>query len=203
MAQDFAKTCGLGALALVLATSAAVPAAAQTRSFTTTNIDVNLATDTADVDTPGVVRTASVNVAIVPDGTFQRLDMRIPLTEDTVDEVLRMSDQGYTAEPSRCAPGAYGPLDMEDGLRYFFEVDGRGANADRYTVTVYAGNRTTHWANDVYCEFDPETGESGAVLRISGFFYAIHRRLSDSVNVQLRAVSLSPEEVDIYLSSDE
>ncbi len=155
---------------------------------------------------PGAVRTARVNnpellsaTENLADGTFTQLDLRIPVSADTAEEVRRMVDQGYASEPSGCAPGAYGPLDMENGLRYFFELDTIDENAgEAARVTVYAGDRATHWTNDVFCEYDANLGADAAVLRISGFFYVIHRNVPGGADIQLRAVTLTQEEIERY-----
>lgn len=184
---------------------AASPAMA--RDFSRTSMDLFFGAEAA----PGTVRTAGVNVDAfsdpardLADRTFTELDIRIVLRSDNQEDVRRMVDQGYAAEPSGCAPGGYGPLDMEDGLRYFFDLDTATAeDASTTRVTVYPGNRATHWTNDVFCEFDPGLGEDAAVLRISGFFYAIHRAVEGGVDVQLRAVTLTPDEVERYAVAGE
>lgn len=112
-----------------------------------------------------------------------------------------MADQGYTAEPSGCAPRTYGPLDMEDGLRYFvsLSVPNKDADMENVRASIYPGNNTAHWANSVFWECRGGASDGTAVFRITRFFYVIHRQLADAVDIQLHAVDLPESEVDKLL----
>lgn len=177
--------------------------AAQARPFADTRMTLDIARGSSQAqvflpgrDQPVVLR----NATSIEDGAFTKLDLRIIVNRATTDQVQKMVDQGFTSEPSGCTPGQYGPLDMEDGLRYFFELDLRESNRERLEQrvrgTIYPGNRSTHWTNDVFCEYDSELGETYAVLRITGFFFVIHRNLDDRVDVQLRPVTLTDDEFE-------
>jgi hypothetical protein len=120
--------------------------------------------------------------------TFVKLNLRFILDPQSADD-LQKSFDGSTAgaESSGCAPGDYGPMAMERDLFYAIVVppiDGLSVRA-----TIYPGDRAEHWANDVFCEFDPDYGENYAVASIVGFFYVIPRRRQDSVDVVLRAIT--------------
>ena len=136
----------------------------------------------------------------IANGIFTKIDLKVALTNETRELIQKMLDQGFTSEPSGCTPGAYGPLDMEDGLRYFFEI---GLSVgEKVNATIYPGNRSTHWTNDVFCEYDAEAGADKSIFRLTGFYYVIHRELpEDTIDVQLRPVTLSNEEVETYLAT--
>ena len=129
--------------------------------------------------------------------TFVKLDLRLILNETTSPVLQKSFDGGYTSEESGCAPGDYGPMAMESDLRYTITtppVDGLSVQA-----TIYPGDRSVHWANDAFCEFDRELGEAYSVARISGFFYVLSRQMPGVVDVQLRAIEPSQGEVQQYL----
>ncbi len=197
------------AAAAALVVSVAAPLAAEARPFaiTTMTLDIARGSSTAAVLLPGRDKAVKLTSATtIEDGAFTRIDLQIVLNAATADQVQKMVDQGFTSEPSGCAPGQYGPLDMEDGLRYFFEIDLRENNRqplrERVRGTIYPGNRSTHWTNDVFCEYDSDLGDDYAVMRISGFFYVIHRNLGDRVDVQLRPVTLTDDEMQAVFEAE-
>lgn len=190
------------AAATALTMTLAAPLAAQARPFAITNMTLNIAqgSSVATVLLPGREEEVKLTTATsIEDGAFTKIDLKIVLDSQTADDVQKMVDQGFTSEPSGCAPGQFGPLDMEDGLRYFFEIDLRENNRqplrERVRGTIYPGNRSTHWTNDVFCEYDPALGDDYAVLRFTGFFFVIHRTLGDRVDIQLRPVTLTDAEI--------
>lgn len=149
------------------------------------------------------------NNTVVPEGsniesprqiageTFIKLDLRLIVDQKSSDLLLKSFDGGYTTEPSGCAPGAYGPMAMETDLRYSITtppVDGLSVRA-----TIYPGDRSVHWANDAFCEFDESLGEAYAVAHITGFYYVVPRRAADAVDVQLRALVPTQGEVMQHL----
>lgn len=188
-----------GALALCAAALAA-PAASEAREILETSITLDLGTGAFDAklsqgpDKPPFELTSARQIA---DGAFVKLDMKVSLTAETRERLEKMVDQGFTSEPSGCEPGAFQPLDMEDGLRYFFDVGLIGD--ERVRATIYPGNRSTHWANDVFCEYDPKDADA-AIFRLTGFFYVIHRQLPDAIDVQLRPITLSTAEVEKHMT---
>ena len=127
------------------------------------------------------------------------MELRVKLPNREAENRLnRKVDESYEPEDSGCRAGFYGPLTMEDGLRYFFEttVPGEGGAADKVSAVIFPGNRSDHFSNDVFCEFDEALGDGGAVFRLTGFFYVIHRRTEAGWDVQLRAVQLTDQEVE-------
>ncbi|MEL6279049.1 MAG: hypothetical protein AAFU68_11865 [Pseudomonadota bacterium] len=193
-------TSGLAAIILAAGASFALPSDAEARDFAVTDIVLNLANGEFDatLQTPdGPYKFQSARE--VKDGIFIKLDLAIALNNAATSERLRkMVDQGFTDEPAGCVAPNFGPLDMEDGLRYFFET---GGSSERVTATIYPGNRSTHWTNDVFCEFNESLGAETAVFRLTGFFFVIHRNLKDGVDIQLRPVTLSADEVNTYLTA--
>ena len=193
------KNIGAAAIGAALCFSACAPTEVQARDFFTTVMRIDLATGTARSQVYGVsanpVELSSARD--IQDGAFTYLDLEFALTGE---EVQKMVDQGFSSEPSGCVAGEFGPLDMEDGLRYFTELEGVAANTgetpERVRITVYPGNRSTHWTNDVSCEYDEMAGGNAARLRISGYFFVIHRQLQDGVDVQLRAVTVTENETE-------
>lgn len=190
----------LRSAALALTAAATIAAApAEARDFAVTDITLNLGNGEFDATlatAEGPYKFQSARE--VKDGIFIKLDLAISLDSPATAERLRkMVDQGFTDEPAGCLAPDFGPLDMEDGLRYFFET---GSGAESVRATIYPGNRSTHWTNDVFCEYSEALGQSGAVFRLTGFFFVIHRNLPDGVDIQLRPVTLSADEVNAYLS---
>ena len=186
-----------------LAAAAAASVSAQARDLPATFLTLDVAAGTSEsqiYQVPYGDPVVLTSATTIIDGAFTYLDLSLILTGATTDLIQKMVDQGYSSEPSGCAPGVYAPLDMEDGLRYFFELGAvaarPGGPTERVRVTAYPGNRTTHWANDVSCEYSTERGDDTAVLRMTGYFYVIHRRLEDGTDIQLRAVVPTDEEVD-------
>lgn len=152
--------------------------------------------DLFDGKGPRILTSAST----IQDGIFTRLDLKLVLNDETKDEIRKMVDQGFTDEPSGCRPDEYGPLSMEDGLRYFFNVNVLTKTKTQFwenvSVTIYPGNRSAHWANDVSCEYDADLGVEQAILRFTGHYYVIHRKLKTGTDIQLRPVVLTPAEFD-------
>ncbi len=135
----------------------------------------------------------------IVDGAFVKADVRIRVDDDSSGAVMKRLDQAFRSEPAGCAPGEYGALEMEAGLKYFFDLSPltqeQKRNFGRVSATLYPGDRATNWANDVFCEFDPDLGEKAAVLRFTGFFYVIHRKTGDGMNIQMRAVELTAGQI--------
>ena len=190
------------AAAMALAAGLTVPLAAQAREFVRTEMELDIATGESQsqiVLEEGADPVVLLSASDITDGAFTYLDLKVVLSEDTKNEVEKMVDQGFTAEPSGCAPGQYGPLDMEDGLRYFFDISvlNKTDNPENERVrgTIYPGNRSTHWLNDVFCEHDSERGDDEAIMRVTGYYYVIHRNLRDAIDIQLRAVTLTEAEL--------
>lgn len=189
---EHARAAGM-AVAALAALAMAAPAAAQQRELQYVSI-------VYDVGEGVVVEEGSTinSPSQIAAETFVRLDVRLILDEDSADNLVKSFD-GSTAppEPSGCAPGDYGPMAMERDLAYTIvtpPVDGQSVRA-----TVYPGERAEHWANDVFCEYDPELGDAFAVAVISGFFYVRPRRRQDAVDVLLRAIIPTQTEMQLLL----
>ena len=193
----------LFAMAMTAVAALGFGQSAEARDIQITTIDLDLGTGefSAELDLgPDQPPYQLQSAQEIKDGIFVKLDLQIKLTAEDRDKIEKMVDQGFTSEPSGCEPGAFGPLDMEDGLRYFFDIELQSAESVR--ATIYPGNRSTHWTNDVFCEFDPEAGENVAVFRLSGFYFVIHRNLREAVDIQLRPITLSPEEFEKYVQAE-
>lgn len=130
---------------------------------------------------------------LLPDNVFAKVDMRVIIDEDAASYIKKMVDQGFTDEPSGCGPGRYGPLDMHQGLRYFLDVIDR--NPRKIQFTFYPGDKTTNWANAVYCEYDETLGKDMAVARFTGFYHVRHRELPNGRDIIFTAFPVSPEQV--------
>ncbi len=195
------RSCTAAGLAIIALTAMQTPAFAR---------DVGAARVTIDMATGEFKAVATREIGQKPapitsavalrDGGFFILDLRLVLNKETKDEVTKMVDQGFTAEPSGCMPGAYGPLDMDDGLRYMVElnVENEKVGERKVRATIYPGNRSTHWTNDVFCEYPEGANGETAILRITGFFYVLHRKIDGGVDVQLRAITLTDQEIDSF-----
>ncbi|MEL7030608.1 MAG: hypothetical protein AAGL49_15690, partial [Pseudomonadota bacterium] len=119
----------------------------------------------------------------IRDGEFVNLNLRIILDDETEETVMKRLEQAFRSEPSGCSPDYYGPLEMEQGLQYYFdltllsnEVEGEIENV---SGTIYPGDRSTQWANDAFCEYDEALGEDYAILHFSGYYFVIHRQTDD------------------------
>ncbi len=191
------------ALAASVAATAACAPSASALEFTEVELTLNLETQTSEsqVTLPG--RDFSVQLRSASDITdreFVDLDLRIIVDAETAPQIMKRLDQGFTSEDSGCDPTYYGPLAMEEGLKYFFDLTllSNEPIAERENVrgTIYPGDRSTHWANDVFCEYDAELGDDYAVLRFSGYFFVIHSKLKDAVDIQLRPLTLTDAQID-------
>ncbi len=179
--------------ACLLAIVVANPASA--RTFQETKIELNLATNEFDASVTIDGQTFPIQTPTqIVDGVFAKLDLSIALPNPSVaEQVKRRLETGFTEEPSGCRAGNYGPLDMEDGLRYFFEVQTQDGAV---LASIYPGNRTDHWANDAFCEYSDQLGQGGAVVRLTGYYFVIYRQVESAQYIQLRAVTLTPSETD-------
>lgn len=194
----------LGALALsglALCAFALAPAPASARDFVEANIVLDLGSDefNAEFVTAGGSSPLTSPRQIV-DGAFTRLDLKVKLpNREAEDRLQRKVDESYEPEDSGCRAGVYSSLTMEDGLRYFFEVDVPSTEnqdqIEKVSAVIFPGNRSDHFANDVFCEFDEALGDQGSVFHLTGFYYVIHRRTAAGWDVQLRAVRLTDEEI--------
>lgn len=196
----------IGAAALGAA-MLATPASA--RDFVQTYIDLDLQSQAfkAYYTLPGSTEeNPLVSPRDIADGIFIRIDLKIKLADEaSAKEVRRRVDDSYVdGESSGCGPEEaepwrYGPLTMEDGLRYTFSVNvpaGDGSGAERITAVIFPGNRSDHFSNDVFCEYSEELGPTGGIFRLTGFYHVIHRRTQGGWDVQLRAVQLTPQEIE-------
>ena len=192
----------LRATALGLGVIAAAASAAEAREFVGSQITLDLETGEFEASYTYKGETAPLNSPRdIADGLFTRLDLKVALKNQAVaDKLRRQVDESYTDEPSGCAGGVYAPLAMEGGLRYFFEVNvpspDDAAKREQVSAVVFPGDRTDHFANDVFCEYSEDLGEEGAVFHLVGFFYVIHRKTQAGWDVQLRAVQLTPAEIE-------
>lgn len=187
-----ARSAGMVA-ALLAALAMAAPAEAQQRELQYVSIAYDVGEGVV-VEEGSTINSPSQIAA----ETFVRLDVRLILDEDSADSLVKTFD-GSTAppEPSGCTPGDYGPMAMERDLSYSIvtpPVDGQSVRA-----TIYPGERSEHWANDVFCEYDPKLGDAFAVAVISGFFYVRPRQRQDSVDVLLRAIVPTQTEMQMLL----
>lgn len=172
----------------------AAPAVAQEREIIPINITYDVANNVV-VDDGSNIQSPSQ----IAQETFVQLNLRLILNAQTSSVLQKSFDGGYTSEPSGCAPGDWGPMAMEKDLRYTITtppVDGTSVQA-----TIYPGDRSVHWANDAFCEFDEELGEAYSVARITGFFFVLSRRMPGVVDVQLRAIAPSQGEVIQHLKA--
>ncbi|MEO1329775.1 MAG: hypothetical protein AAFW46_08935 [Pseudomonadota bacterium] len=186
---------GATALLAAAATTLALAGPAAARDFQEVTIALDLATGAFDASVVIGGQTFPIESATqIQDGVFAKMDLSVALKDPAVAEgVRRRLESGFTDEPSGCTAGNYGPLDMEDGLRYFFETP---TSEGRVLASFYPGNRSTHWANDAFCEYSEELGNGGAVLRITGYYFVIYRQIENAQYIQLRAVTLTPNETD-------
>lgn len=136
----------------------------------------------------------------IRDGEFVKLNLRIILDKETENTVMKRLEQAFRSEPSGCSPDYFGPLEMEVGLQYYFDLtllsQKPGADVEKVSGTIYPGERSTHWANDAFCEYDESLGEGYAVLRFSGYYFVIHRQTEGGTNIQLRPLTLTDSQVD-------
>ncbi len=195
------KTLRWSAMA-AMAAALVAPSMAQARPFAVTELTIDLRDRSFQSSTLLPTRDQAVPIVeatSIADGGFTKLDLRVIIREDEDEAVQKMVDQSFRSEPSGCRAGYSGPLDMEDGLRYFFSLDLVTANGmpfeQKVNGTIYPGDRSLNWTNDVFCEFDADLGASAAVLRITGFYYIIQRQEQGSTNIQLRPVTLTEEEM--------
>ena len=135
---------------------------------------------------------------VLPDNVFAKVDLKILIDEETSSSIKKMVNQGFTDEPSGCAPGNYGPMDMHQGLRYFLDVLDKNPNDIQFTV--YPGDKTVNWANSVYCEYDNALGEELAIVRLSGFYHVRHRNLEDGLDVIFSAIPVSIDQVGNFVN---
>lgn len=190
-----ARLAGVGAAALMALSAGLAPAPAEAREFQKVSIELDLGTGEFDANVESSAYTGPIqSPAQIINGVFTELELRVVMRTPAIAEGLkRKLESGFTDEPSGCTAGNYGPLDMEDGLRYFLDVQ---TTEGQVIASFYPGNRSTHWANDAFCEFDESVGPGGAVFRLSGYYYVIHRQVENALSIQLRAVTLTPEETN-------
>ncbi|MEM6536477.1 MAG: hypothetical protein AAF668_01970 [Pseudomonadota bacterium] len=169
--------------------------------FVDAKVVIDLLTDkaTSEVTTlDGQVRTLE-SARELTDGAFVKLDLRIVVNGEQQNAIVKRLDQGFRSEPAGCRPGAFGPMEMGEGLKYAFDLSALSADKKQpiggATGTIYPGARAVHWANEVFCEFDPALGEGAAVIRFNGFFYVIHRNTDAGLNVQMRALELTAGQI--------
>lgn len=173
---------------------------AEARVFTDVDIVVDLKEQSFDafLYTPGSDRLELTSPKEVKDGVFTLIDIRLILRDDVIAQELKKTiDEGFEPEVAPCNSAAIGAMAMEDGVRYSFKL-GEGDQA--VTATLFTGSRSTHWANDFFCQYDEAAGADGAAMRVVGFYYVIHRPLEEGVDIQLRPVVPTPQEVDAYLN---
>lgn len=107
----------------------------------------------------------------VEDGAFALVDISVNLADDaTASEVAKIIDEGFEPELGVCNSASIGAMAMEDSVRYSFRL---GQGQEAVTATLFTGARSTHWANDFFCQYNEEIGPSGATMRVTGFFYVI------------------------------
>lgn len=132
-------------------------------------------------------------IDILPDNVFAKIDMSVIIDQNASGYIKKMVDQGFTDEPSGCAPGQYGPLDMGEGLRYFLDVS--DLNPRQFQFTFYPGEKSSNWANGAYCEYDAELGNEMAIVRFTGFYHVRHHQLEEGTDITFSAFPVSPEKV--------
>lgn len=201
----------LTAACMLLAATAS--AQAPVRTFIRTSITLKLVDNSIVANfwsplTPNGPPTPLTTVKEITDGAFVNIDLNIVVpdkfptgTRKPSDSIRKMGEQSYRDESAGCAPATnnYKPLEMDDGLRYFFYLPLKVAsgNVEQVRGEIYPGNRSAHYYNNVSCEYDPNAG--GAVFRVTGFYYVIQGRAQDGVTLQLRPVALTQEEAIRYL----
>lgn len=199
----------LAGAAMALGLLAGAPASAQAQGpyFMKAQIRYDLATGAFDAsveEAPGKVAKLTSAAAIV-DGAFVWLDLKIRVPkpppgkrDPKAKSIDKVGAESFGPEPSGCTPGVYGELDMEDGLKYVFDFNVRSVKAsENVSGSIYPGDRSTHWTNDVTCEFDGDA--NSAIFHMTGFYFVMHRTLKDKIDIQLRPVPLSPEQAARYL----
>ena len=172
---------------------------AEARSIVNSTISLDLATGQFDAKFEFGGRTGELKSPLdIAPNSFTKVDLKVKLKDnDVAEELMRKVDESYAPEPAGCRAGNYESLPMEDGLRYFFEVDAQTeAGAEKVSAVIFPGNRSDHFANDVYCEFDKDLGPNGAVFHLTGYYYVIHRKTEVGWDVQLRAITLTDKEVE-------
>lgn len=190
--------CNLAAAA-VAATVGLGAAAAEARNFLDTDIVVDLRNQTfeAAVFLPDGSAIDLTSPRQVEDGAFALVDISVNLADDaTASEVAKIIDEGFEPELGVCNSASIGAMAMEDSVRYSFRL---GQGQEAVTATLFTGARSTHWANDFFCQYNEEIGPSGATMRVTGFFYVIHRQLAEGVDIQLRPVVPTDGEVEKFL----
>lgn len=177
---------------LALAGLGASLSVASAQEFYDAKITINLIDNTGvmSVLAPADKDGARKSVDVIPDKIFAKVDMRVTLNEKTQGKILRMVDQGYTSEPSGCSLTSFGPMPMEDDLRYFVRYKGSHSGV-MHRATIYPGNRSENWANNVYCEYDKSKAGISTV-RFEGYFYVMHRQFEGGLDVLFNAVPVTP-----------
>ena len=192
--RNFFKTIGA---AVIIISSQLGSAVAQ--EFYQATVTLDIINQEAKREIFGPLRNGNrERLEILPDNVFAKIDMKILIDEETSSSIKKMVDQGFTDEPSGCAPGNYGPLDMHQGLRYFLDVLDKNPNDIQFTV--YPGNKINNWANSVYCEYDETLGEGMATVRLSGFYHVRHRNLENGLDVIFSAIPVSIDQVGNFVN---
>ena len=178
--------------AILFFTLAACSSAFATRPFL--HVKINL-----DMSRGGTIMEGSTHTdpRNIEDKTFIELDLRVIVDDLSAKQISKIVDQGIDKEPSGCYPGKYDPMDMEDDLRYFFQVAGVGDKQLR--ATIYPGERSRNPYNDVFCEYDPKLGPKKAIFRVRGFFFVRYSSLPLGADIQLRPIIPTPEEAEKFL----
>ena len=174
-------------------------ASAEARSIVNSQISLDLATGKVDASFEFNGKTGKIDSPLdIAPNSFTKLDLKVRLKDNAVAErLMRKVDESYAPEPAGCRAGNYETLPMEDGLRYFFDVDAQTPEGvQKVYAVIFPGDRSEHFANDVFCEFDKELGEDGAVFHLTGYFYVIHRKTAVGWDVQLRAIRLTDKEIE-------
>jgi len=189
------KQFALLGLALPLLLAAGTWNSAQAaRPFLNVNITINMAQGGQIM--PGSSHT---DPRAIQDKTFIELDLKVIVDQVSSKQILKIVDQGIDSEPSGCEPGNFNPLDMEDGLRYFFQVgEISQKNTPQIRATIYPGERSRNPYNDVFCEYDPKQPKK-AIFRVRGFFFVRHSRLPDGADIQIRPINPTADEAEKFL----
>lgn len=187
----------LNSLALSLAfviSMMALPASWQKAEAARNFKDINI---TVDLSRAGVIdpKSTITKPSEVQDRAFIKMDLKVIVDKISARQLLKIVDQGIDDEPSGCQPGKYDPLDMEDGLRYFFQVN---SGNKQVRATIYPGERSRNPFNDVFCEYNKKLGEKKAVFRVRGFFFVRHSDIPGGIDIQLRPVRPTSEETEKY-----
>ncbi len=185
------------ALALPLLLLAGVLSSAQAaRPFLNVNVLIDLTKGGEIVAS----KSSHSDPSAIKDKTFIELDLKVIIDETSSKNIQAIVDQGINADISGCKPGSYDPLDMEDGLRYFFQItyDGK-TKKEQARATIYPGERSRNPYNDVFCEYDPKLGTTKAIFRVRGFFFVRHSTLPTGADIQIRPINPTPAEAETFL----